>query len=114
MDRASLMAAGMDVDGALERLLGNESLLDQLLDVFMSDQSFEKLERALDGGDVEGAAAAAHTLKGVAANLSMTRLQDVATRMLGDLRDGDLAAAQALRGELGDAYRAIRSACESH
>lgn len=107
------MAAGMDVDGALERLLGNESLLDQLLDVFMSDRSFEKLERALDEGDIEGAAAAAHALKGVTANLSMTRLQDVATRMLGDLRAGDLAAAQALEGELADAYRAIRGACES-
>ena len=42
--KEQLTGAGIDVDGALERLMGSETLLERFLIKFLSDPNFEKLE----------------------------------------------------------------------
>lgn len=47
------MAAGIHVNGALERFMGNETLLEQMLNKFKDDTYFQKLLEAakqLNGG----------------------------------------------------------------
>ena len=74
MDEAKkrrLVEAGVDVDGALARLMQNEGLLTRLLRAFLQDTNFDQLQQALAARDGKAAFAAAHTLKGVAGNLSL-------------------------------------------
>jgi HPt (histidine-containing phosphotransfer) domain-containing protein len=74
MDKEKLVAAGIDYDGGVERLMGNAEMYENFLQMFVKDDSFAELEKAMEEKDYDKAFAAAHTLKGVAGNLSMTKL----------------------------------------
>ena len=112
--RETLCAAGIDVDAALERLMGSDALLERFLKKFLDDPNYEKLKAAQAAGDREGAVTASHSLKGVCGNLSMTELFDLLTRQVGLLRAADWAGAMALMPGVDRAYeetcRAIREA----
>ena len=62
--RNRLQEAGVDVDDALERMMGSEALLERLLGKFLEDENYQKLCTALDEKRQEDAVAASHTLKG--------------------------------------------------
>lgn len=113
MNKDALVAAGMDVDGALARLMGSEALLDRLLGTFAADGNMAKLEAAQADGDVDAALEAAHTLKGVCGNLSMTTLFDLSSRACDLFRSGDTAAAFALVPQMRDAYAAMMNAIKA-
>ena len=102
--KKQLETAGIDVGQALERMMGSEALLERLLGKFPADQNFQKLCRALDCGDSEGAVSAAHTLKGICGNLSMTALFELFTKQVEALRRGDLTEAGRLMEEIRPAY----------
>ena len=108
--RERLEAAGIRVEEALERVMGSEALLERLLGRFSQDRNFSALEAALAAGDLEGAVAASHTLKGVCGNLSMTELYELFARQVEDLRQRDLDAARAVMGRICPAYAAVLSA----
>ena len=88
--RDRLEAAGLDTAQALERMMGSEALLERLLDKFLEDGNFAALTAALRAGDAAGAVQAAHTLKGVCGNLSMTELYRLFTGQVEALRGGEL------------------------
>ena len=60
-------------DGA-KRVMNNTKLYVKLLTKFKNDTKLDALEEGLAAGDMEKAQSAAHTLKGVAANLSLMEL----------------------------------------
>ena len=64
----------INVEEGAKRVLNNTKLFAKLLGKFKEDNSINDLEVALANGDLEKAQAAAHTLKGIAANLSLTEL----------------------------------------
>lgn len=99
-----LKDAGIDVNDALNRFMGNESLLERFLNKFVADQNFKKLGEAIAAKDNEAALAASHTLKGVCGNLSMTVLSELLTKQVKAYRDGDPAAAESLMSEITAAY----------
>lgn len=99
-----LMNAGIDVDGAMERFLDNEMLLDRFLKKFLTDANFEKLREAVASGDGETAVNASHTLKGICGNLSMSRLYELFSDQVAAFRAGDAASAAALMEEIVPAY----------
>ena len=70
MQRERLLAAGVQVDEALERFMGNEALMMRFLLRFPGDGNFSLLRQAMARGDVSGAFEAAHALKGVTGNLA--------------------------------------------
>lgn len=110
MDEAakrSLAQAGVDVDEALERFMGNESLMLKFLLRFPADENFSRLRQAMAAGDAAGAFAAAHTLKGVAGNLSLKGLYQPLYPLVEDLRGGNLAAAAEKMPALEAAYTQI-------
>ena len=72
--KEQLTAAGVDVHGALERFMGNEALLERMLQRFTGDANYAQLLAAADKRDAEEALRAAHTLMGMSGNLSMTAL----------------------------------------
>ena len=108
--KAALTGAGIQVDEALERLMGSEALLERLLRKFAADGNFQKLEQALDSRDQEGAVAASHTLKGMCGNLSMEPLYGLFTRQVEALRAGDWGGALALQEDICPAYRQVLAA----
>ena len=110
--RNRLQEAGVDVDDALERMMGSEALLERLLGKFLEDENYQKLCTALDEKRQEDAVAASHTLKGVCANLGFTRLRE--TRQVEALRAGDWTAAAALMEEIRPAYARAREAISDY
>lgn len=59
--------------------LGGADATRRFLRLFPLDDSFPRLSEALGRGDVQTAFRAAHTLKGVAANLGLERLRSLAS-----------------------------------
>ena len=111
--RAQLAAAGVDVEEALTRFMGNEDLMLKFLLRFPEDPSFSQLKAAMEHGDAAGAFTAAHTLKGVAGNLAMTGLFRQVSLLVEDLRSQDLPAAQARMPVLEETYTGIIAALGS-
>lgn len=110
MDNEKLKAAGIDVDDALARLMGSQALLERLLGKFTADQNMARLEDAAASGDAASGFEAAHALKGVCGNLSMTRLFELTSRQCDLFRSGDAVSAFALVGDVRAAYDAALAA----
>lgn len=105
--RKQLEAAGIDIESALERMMGSVALLERLLGKFLDDPQYPALRAALEAGDMERAVSAAHTLKGVCGNLSMTGLYGLFTRQVDALRAGDLPLAQGIMAEIAPVYEQV-------
>ena len=69
----------VDVDDALPRVGGNLTLYKRLLGRFIEGNNYEALVQALESGDTEEALRQAHSLKGVSANLSLTKIRTIST-----------------------------------
>ena len=63
---------GADTKDGLSRCMGMESLYLRLVGMLAKDTHMKDLKAALDQGDLNAAFEAAHALKGVLANLSLT------------------------------------------
>lgn len=85
----SLKAWGCDVDGALERFVGDGELYVTCLNTVLTDKAFAGLGDALGKGDIQEAFDHAHTLKGVLANMGLTPMFDIAVRIVEPLRAGN-------------------------
>ncbi len=66
--------AYIDFDEGVGRVMNNAKLYVKLLAKFKSDTNMEGLRAALAAGDMETAQTYAHTVKGIAANLSLMEL----------------------------------------
>ncbi|MDR0455574.1 MAG: Hpt domain-containing protein [Treponema sp.] len=64
----------VDVADGAKRVMNNTKLYVKLLTKFRDDTKTDDVETALQTGNMEKARNAAHTLKGVAANLSLAEL----------------------------------------
>ena len=99
-----LQEAGVDVAGSVNRFSGNEALYLRFVERFREDETYSQLCRAYQKGDHEQLLTAAHTLKGVAGNLSMKDVFRWTSVIVEDLRAGDLTAAKEKMPALEAAY----------
>jgi HPt (histidine-containing phosphotransfer) domain-containing protein len=67
-------AVYIDFDDGVKRVMNNTKLYVKLLTKFRNDTRLDDLEAAIAAGDMEKAKSAAHTIKGLAANLSLMEL----------------------------------------
>ena len=81
-----LKAFGCNVEEGLGRCMNNETFYLTLVNKFISTTDLSKLEEALKTNDLETAFKEAHSLKGVAGNLSLTPIFKVAVEMVEPLR----------------------------
>ena len=81
-----LVAYGANVEEGLARCMGMEAFYLNLVETAKGEKGFETLEAALKAGDLDGAFAAAHALKGVFANLSITPLYEPVSELTELLR----------------------------
>lgn len=107
MDFTVLTNAGIDVDDALKRFVGNGELFAKMLQKFTEEQSFCKLTQAVKNNDESGVLSAAHTLKGLCGMLSFTRLSELFSEQVALIRGGKYAQALELMPEISLNYNRI-------
>lgn len=110
--KEKLTDAGVDLESGLERFMGNETLYAKFAMRFTEDKNYAGLLAAMEAGDEKAAFEAAHTLKGVAGNLSFTRIYQRTSEVVEALRGGDLAEAQRKLPELCRAYEELKPVLE--
>jgi len=78
LDNSFQKLDGIDTNAGLQRMAGDQERYQKLLLRFLANHadSVEKIENALDAGDMESAITLAHTLRGVAGNISALQVQE--------------------------------------
>ena len=106
----TLRAYGADVDSGLARCMNNEAFYIRMVKLALSDPSgIEKLGAALAAKDVKPAFEAAHSLKGVYANLSLTPVFDPISRLTEIARAGSLDGTEELFAEFKEKYAELEA-----
>lgn len=101
---AKLEPYGIDYDDALDRFGGNAALYKRLAQKYLQDTHFASFVAALESGDYDEAYRQAHSLKGVAGNLSLARIYDIASMICECLRNGEPEAAAKYTSDLESAH----------
>lgn len=96
MNRYALVKAGIDFNEGLRRFNNSKELYESFLLEFPKDQNYKGLCTALEQQDVQAAFQCAHSLKGVAGNLSLQKLHTALLPLVEELRAGSLANASEL------------------
>jgi len=98
-----------DYASARTRLM-NDRLIDKFVRKFVDDPTMRQLRDAVAANDRKASFSAAHTLKGVAANLSFTSLQHAASALTEQLRDGSQDPDADLMHDVSVAYIRVTDA----
>lgn len=106
-NKEELKALGIDIDAALERFMGSEKLILKTLTLFTADENLNSLCTALENNNAEEAYKAAHTLKGVCGNLSLTKLFELIKDISDALAKGDAAAAKSLLPAYAEEHKKV-------
>lgn len=101
---------GIDYPDAMSRLDGNAAFYKRLSLKYLDNSSFATLAAAMEVGDFDAGYKAAHTLKGVAGNLSFSRMYKAASAICEALRQGEYRAAEGLMPELAQAHSSVMHA----
>ena len=97
--------AVINVEEGLKRVMNNKALFRRLLGNFSGQSMILQITEAVEKGDHTELSKAAHALKGVAGNLSMHQLADIAGRIDECAREEKNASA--LLPELNSAMLAV-------
>ncbi|MFC1606459.1 response regulator [Candidatus Latescibacterota bacterium] len=81
---------GVDIDVGLKRVAGNKKLYRNILEKFHGNyaDTTGEIKAAYEAGDIELAQRLAHTVKGVSGNIAALDLQEKATELDADLKEG--------------------------
>lgn len=83
---SELNKIGINTDEGIARCMGSESLYIKLVNMVPDEKNFDKLKAAADAGDMSAAFEAAHALKGVLGNLSLTQMYEKSSEITELLR----------------------------
>lgn len=111
--REILNTGSIDADSLLERCMGNEAFMIKLLEKFLQDATYARLDAALLAKDLATAREAAHTLKGLCGNLAMTRLFDLLDQQMQFLRAGNMSESRDMMPGIACAHAAAITAIET-
>lgn len=100
----------IDHADAMKRFDGDKAFFIRLAAKYPNDTSFADLEEALAKGNTEAAYHAAHTLKGVAGNLSFAQLFCLASATSDSLHSNRMDDACELMPMLRDAHQRVLEA----
>jgi HPt (histidine-containing phosphotransfer) domain-containing protein len=82
----------IDVQTGLSRIRSNKKLYATMIKSFKKNDFFDEIQKAVQNGDVEKAQYSAHTLKGVAGNLSLTKIYEIIVPIETEMKHGELPA----------------------
>lgn len=104
--------AGGDFEG-VERRLRGEGCVRRFVGMFVGDESYSQLQRAMACQDWQAAFAAAHTLKGVAFNMGFNNLAMSTSVLVEQLREGGGPTDEAPYREVCSDYACLVDAIEA-
>lgn len=110
MDEAKkqkLVDAGINYDEGLNRFMQKEETYLKYLRRIGEDRNMSVLRKKIEENDVEGAFAAAHTIKGVCANLSIDGINAVLNPMVEILRAGSMENVEDMMEEVERVYSRV-------
>ena len=107
----ALREFGANVDEGLERCMRNESFYFRMIRLCLADTGFEKLRTAVESGDNKAAFEAAHALKGVLGNLSLTPIYKPASELTELLRAGTPGDYAGYVTEIGKQLARLQEIC---
>ena len=106
-------ALGGDFEEVKSRLR-SERLVEKFVLKFLADPSYDALVSSMDAQNYEEAFRAAHTIKGVAQNLSFTALYQSGSALSEALRNGFSPAAPDLARQVTEAYEKTAAAIRTY
>lgn len=118
--KSQLEQIGADIDTAIKRFMGNEALYAKFLMKFQQDESFAKIEQFVAEKNAEETFKAAHTLKGVAANLGLDRIANDASDIVelfrgkSDFTDADQDVLASTMDHLRSTYESLMGILAKH
>ena len=101
-----------DTAEGLARCYGNEALYLRLIGMVVKEQNFDNLERAIAANDLNAAFEAAHALKGVLGNLSLTPMYDKCSEITELLRARTETDYTPMLEDLLDKRDELKAMCE--
>ena len=97
------IALGGDFED-VKRRLPTDRMVQKFVLKFLNDSSYQLLCDSLESKNYPEAFRAAHTIKGVCQNLSITKLQDSSSRLCESLRNGYTPESGVLAEEVREDY----------
>lgn len=79
---------GANTEEGMGRMMNNEGFYIKMVNMFLAKPGLDSLAEAIDAGDKEGAFEAAHAVKGVANNLSLTPIAVPVSEISDQLKAG--------------------------
>ncbi len=98
--------AGADFEDAINRL-GSEALIKRFAVKFLQDKNYGELKAAMEAQNAERAFRAAHTLKGVCANLGFRDLLQASADLTEKLRGRELEGCEPLYEAVSEQYKKV-------
>lgn len=92
--KQELICCGVDYDTLVKRFMGRDDIAEKFLVKFLDDKTIEGYERAVEENSAKAVFEAAHTLKGLCANLSIECILDIITPVVEVYRKGDIKDAK--------------------
>ena len=105
---------GVDVDGGLKRINGNEKLYTKLLGSFTKAIKTYSVQADFDAADCNEMIEKTHAIKGTSGNLSITPVYEAYTKIVDLLRAGKPEEARVLIEEILPVQEKIVQCIESH
>ena len=96
-----------------EQRMPSTSLIKRFITKFLDDDSYSNLCAAMEQGQREEAFRAAHTLKGVCANLSFNKLLDSSSRLTEELRPETDEIPDTAKGMMAEVERDYEATVEA-
>ncbi len=107
-----LKGFGADTEKGLTMFMGNEALYLKLVNSVPNEQRFDDLVAALEKKDYDAAFDAAHALKGVLGNLSLTPLFEKASKITELLRSRSDVDYSEMINDLIEQKNALAKLCD--
>lgn len=111
--REKLLQAGVNIETAMERFMGNEELLIRFLKKFSEDPTYGQLKEAMSAKNYKDAFTAAHTMKGLCGNLSLSHLFELVSKETECLRHEQYGEAEEIFPELTAEYEKVVAVLET-
>lgn len=101
-----------DLNGAIQRLGGDEALYLTCLGMFLQDTTLAELNDAIDNRLWDDAFTAAHALKGLAGNMGFVPLMHATSQLLIMIRGGRINDVREYMAQVNSHYRDIVDAIQ--
>lgn len=111
-EKEILMDAGIDVDGGIERCMGNEALYKKLIKRIWQDANYQEVLSGMEAGSMDQVLKAAHTLKGISGNLGFIRLYEITEEIVKQIREEHYEEIGDKIAELAENYEKVMSALD--